>query len=217
MFWQEEQEENTFVVPDDVVDLVFNIDCKTLRNDHAWHLSQAIREILPWFGEQPEHGLHAIQVASSASGWIRPEAPDELLYPSRRTRLKLRLPKEMVAAAQALSGQTLEIDGHTMLIGGSKVQLLSMTDTLYSHHVVAVEDEEEFIDRAVIELTALGLKFSKVLCGKSHTLAAPDAPLLTTTLMVGGLSFPHAVTLQTKGLGSHRFMGCGLFIPCKSI
>ena len=217
MYWQEDQKEDIFVVPDDVVDLVFKIECQTLCNDHTWHLSQAIRELLPWFGDQPEHGLHPIHVAASSSGWVRPQAPEELLYPSRRTRLKLRLPKDMVVAAQALSGQTLDIDGHKMLIGGSKVQLLSMTDTLYSHQVVAVEDEEEFIDHAVSELTEMGLKFSKVLCGKAHTLEASEGQLLTKTLMVGGLSFPHAVTLQIKGLGSNRFMGCGLFIPCKSI
>jgi CRISPR-associated protein Cas6 len=217
VYWQEEQEENQFIVPDDVVDLVFKIECQTLRNDHNWHLSQAIRELLPWFGDQPEHGLHPIHVAASSSGWVRPQTPDELLYPSRRTRLKLRLPKGMVDAAQALSGQTLNIDGHKMAIGGSKIQLLSMTDTLYSHHVAAVEDEEEFIDHAVSELTAMGLKFSKVLCGKSHTLKTSEGSLLTKTLMVGGLSFPHAVTLQVKGLGPNRFMGCGLFIPCKSI
>jgi CRISPR-associated protein Cas6 len=217
VYWQEEQEENQFIVPDDVVDLVFKIECMTLRNDHAWHLSQAIRELLPWFGNQPEHGLHPIHVAASASGWMRPQAPDELLHPSRRTRLKLRLPKERIAAAQTLSGKTLDIDGHKMLIGGSKVQLLSMTDTLYSHQVVAVEDEEEFIRQAVTGLKALGLKFSKVLCGKPHTLETPKSTMLTKTLMVGGLSFPHALTLQINGLGSHRYMGCGLFIPCKSI
>jgi CRISPR-associated protein Cas6 len=217
VYWQEEQEENQFIVPDDVVDLVFKIECMTLRNDHTWYLYKAIKELLPWFGNQPEHGLHPIHVASSASGWVRPEAPDELLHPSRRTRLKLRLPKEKITAAQALSGKTLDIDGHKMLIGGSKVQLLSMTDTLYSHQVVAVEDEEEFIRQSVTGLKALGLKFSKVLCGKTHTLETPKSSMLTKTLMVGGLSFPHALTLQINGLGSHRYMGCGLFIPCKSI
>jgi CRISPR-associated protein Cas6 len=217
MYWQEEQEENTFIVPDDVVDLIFKIECMTLRNDHTWHLSQAIKELLPWFGSQPEHGLHPIHVASSASGWVRPQAPDELLYPSRRTRLKLRLPKEKIADAQTLSGQTLDIDGHKMLIGGNKVQLLSMTDTLYSHQVVALEDEEEFIRQAVTELRAQELKFNKLLCGKTHPLETPKGPMLTKTMMVGGLSFPHALTLQIKGVGSHRSMGCGLFIPCKSI
>ncbi len=217
MYWQDEQAEEIFVVPDDVVDLVFKIRCKSLRNDHTWRLSQAIQEILPWFGDHPEHGLHPIHVASSASGWVRPEEPDELLYPSRRTRLKLRLPQERVEAALTLSGHTLDVDGHKMSIESGKTQLLSTTNTLYAHHVVAVADEEEFIDSAVAELKAMGLKFSKVLCGKNHTLTSPDGPLLTRTLMVGGLSFPDAITLQAQGLGSHRFMGCGLFIPCKSI
>ncbi len=219
MFWQDEQDENLFVVPDDVVDLTFKIECQALRNDHVWQLSQEIKKILPWFGEQPEHGLHAIHVAASSSGWIRPEAPDELLYPSRRTKLKLRLPQERLAAAHALAGQTLDIDGFELHIGKGREQLLSMTNTLYSHFVVTAnpDDEEAFIDHVVAELREMELKFSKVLCGKSHALETPEGPLFTSTLMIGGLSFPHAVTLQIQGLGSHRFMGCGLFIPCKSI
>jgi CRISPR-associated protein Cas6 len=219
MYWQEDQEEEIFAVPDDVVDLVFKIECKALRNDHAWALSGAIQAVLPWFGEQPEQGLHIIHVAESASGWTRPEAPDEIIYPSRRTRLKLRLPKEQVADAQALTGHTLDIDGHGLKVGDSKTQLLGMTNTLYSRYVVSpeAEDDEAFVGRAVEELRSLGLKFSKVLAGKSHVLNSPDGAVFTKTLMVGGLSFPDAVTLQEKGLGPHRDAGCGLFTPCKSI
>ncbi len=219
MYWQEDKEEDIFTVPDDVVDLVFRIECKTLRNDHAWALSRAIRAVLPWFGEQADQGLHIIHVAESASGWVRTEDPNEIIYPSRRTRLKLRLAKEQVADAQALSGHTLDIDGHPLTVGESKIQLLGMTNTLYSRYVVSPqeEDDEAFVERAVAELRALGLKFSKVLAGKSHALESPEGPVYTKTLMVGGLSFPDAVTLQEKGLGLHRSYGCGLFTPCKSI
>ncbi len=219
MYWQEDQEEDIFTVPDDVVDLVFRIECRTLLNDHAWPLFQAVRAVLPWFGDRPEHGLHIIHVAESASGWIRPEAPDEIIYPSRRTRLKLRLPKERIADARTLSGHTLDIDGHPLKVGESKEQLLGMTNTLYSRYVISPSEEEDeaFVQRTVEELRSLGLKFSKVLAGKSHVLNSPEGPVFTKTLMVGGLSFPDAVTLQEKGLGPHRSSGCGLFIPYKSI
>ncbi len=219
MYWQEDQEEDIFTVPDEVVDLVFKIECKSLRNDHAWHLSRAIRAVLPWFGEQPEHGLHIIHVAESASGWVRTEDPNEIIYPSRRTRLKLRLPKARVADAQALTGRTLDIGGHALAVGEGKIQLLGMTNTLYSRYVVSPREEEDeaFVERMVEELRALGLKFSKVLAGKSHTLNSPEGAVFTKTLMVGGLPFPDAVILQQKGLGTHRVAGCGLFTPCKSI
>jgi CRISPR-associated protein Cas6 len=219
MYWQEDHEEDIFTVPDDVVDLAFRIECKSLLNDHAQPLSAAIKEVLPWFGERPEHGLHIIHVAESASGWTRPEAPDELLYPSRRTRLKLRLPKEQVDAAQILTGTTLDVGGHAMRVGEGNIQLLGMTNTLYSRYVVSPqeEDDEAFVERAVEELRSLGLKFSKVLAGKSHALNSADGLVFTKTLMVGGLSFPDAVTLQVMGLGPQRSFGCGLFIPCKSI
>jgi CRISPR-associated protein Cas6 len=219
MYWQEEKKEELFQVPDDVVDVVFRIQCKAIPNDHAWELSQAVKSVLPWFGTEATHGLHLIHVAESGHGWERPQGQDAMLYPSRRTRLKLRLPKERVEAASALVGQTLTVAGNTLELGEFKTQLLAMTNTLYSRYVISpeTEDDETFTARMVKELHALKLKFSKVISGKSHALATPNGPLSTNSLMVGGLSFPDAVELQIRGLGPERSLGCGLFIPYKSI
>lgn len=219
MYWQEEKKEELFRVPDDVVDVAFRIRCKAIPNDHAWELSQAIKSVLSWFGDEVTHGLHLIHVAESGHGWERPQGPDAMLYPSRRTRLKLRLPKECLEAAGALVEQTLRVAGNTMEVGEFKTQLLAMTNTLYSRYVISpeTEDDETFIARMVEELHTLKLKFSKVISGKGHTLTTPDGPLHTKSLMVGGLSFQDAVQLQVHGLGPERSLGCGLFIPYKSI
>ena len=57
MFWEEEKDENTrYVVPDDVVDLVYSINCKCLPLDHAYTFSNAVRAALPWMDDEPQAG-----------------------------------------------------------------------------------------------------------------------------------------------------------------
>jgi CRISPR-associated protein Cas6 len=219
MFWQEEVDEDRFTVPDNVLDLIFKIKRPTLPLDHAWALSEAIHQALPWFPEQANTGLHLIHGAESGNGWERPSGSDELLYLSRRTPLILRLPKSLVEAAENLSNQSLTIDGHRLEIGKSHTRLLSMTTTLYCRHVIAEEgqSEDEFMQQSVDHLKALNLRFKKVLCGKGDSFQTPDGPLLTKSLMVAGLPLDDAVTLQEEGVGPMRSHGFGLFIPHKTV
>ncbi|MCG7897547.1 MAG: hypothetical protein JAY99_10580 [Candidatus Thiodiazotropha lotti] len=219
MFWQEEEDEERFVVPDNVLDLLFKIKCPTLPIDHAWALSQAIQQALPWFADEPNAGLHLIYGADSGNGWERPSGSDQLLYLSRRTPLILRLPNRRVEEAGALTGQTLDIDGHSLEIGKSHTRLLAMTTTLYCRHLIAVEDqsEDEFLQHSVEQLKALKLRFKKVLCGKGEQFDTPDGTLMTKSLMVAGLPLDDAVTLQEEGLGPLRTRGFGLFNPHKTV
>jgi len=218
MYWQEEVNEQQFIVPDRVINLLFQIDCPTLPVDHAWGLSREIQRVLPWFGEEPTEGLHIIHGADSGNGWERPQASDDLLYLSRRVKLVLRLPRARVESAQALSGKTLNPGGHRMAVGKAKPRSLGTTNFLYSRYVVGPQrtGEDEFLDWAVKELTALGVSFKKILCGKSCSLSRGGEKLETRSLLVANLSFQDAITLQESGIGPHRSMGCGLFVPQKS-
>ena len=96
MFWQDESgDRQDFVVPDNIVDVLYAIECRCLPLDHAHALSQALLNALPWLPNEPQAGIHLIHVAESGNGWYRPEDPDnEVLVVSRRTRMALRLPKE---------------------------------------------------------------------------------------------------------------------------
>ncbi len=219
MFWQDEQAEATYQVPDDVLDISFGIDCNTLPVDHAYALAAAIEEILPWFSEEPEAGLHLIHGGASMNGWQRPEDADELLLLSKRSKLRLRLPKHRVDDASLLCGRILEVAGHVIEIGKYKTQLLGKTDTLLSRYIVSdvKEGEEAFTERMLFELRAMGLEFTKIISGMDHTLAGPDGPINAKSLLVSGLSIHSAIQLQIKGIGPHRNMGFGLFIASKSI
>jgi CRISPR-associated protein Cas6 len=219
MYWQEDVQKEFFTVPEDVVDVSFHIDCRTLPVDHAYALSAAVRSALPWFGEDPTDGLHLIHVADSGNGWERPSHAFALLHPSRRTRLVLRLARHRVENARALSGQTLDVAGNTMVVGEGKVVPLSPVATLYARYIAGPEgqEEEQFIAEAVQQMRAMGLHFKKVLAGKQHHFDTPDGPIYVRSLMVADLSPPDAVTLQERGLGPYRTLGCGLFIAHKSI
>ncbi len=219
MYWQEEEDQEYYAVPDDIVDVVFGIECQMLPVDHAYGLSAGIRSLLPWFEEEEAAGVHLIHGADSGNGWERPEEAGEMLYLSRRTKLTLRLPKGRVQDARALSGQTIEVSGCRIHVKEGKSRLLAVSTTVYSRYVVTDPDqgEEAFLEQAIKELRARGMRFKKILCGKENALAMPEGALTTRSVLVGDLPVDDAVNLQQVGLGTHRKMGCGLFIPHKPV
>jgi CRISPR-associated protein Cas6 len=218
MFWQESHEE-VRGVPDDVVDVVYQIDCRALPVDHAWALSQAVRTVLPWLEDEPFAGVHPIHVADSGNGWMRPTNAGDLLCLSRRTKLVLRLPRQRIEAAQALVGRQLDVAGHALRVDQSTLRPLSPITTIFSRYVVSAEgmDETAFLQNAVRELDALVVRPKKMLCGLEKVIATPDRPVHTRSLMITDLTQQESVALQQHGLGPLRHLGCGLFIPHKDI
>ena len=222
MHWQTEDVGiDQFAIPGDVIDLQFSITCKVLPVDHAHALSIAIQKALPWFADDETAALHMIHGADSGNGWERPEATDDVIYLSRRTKLILRLSSDRLDDAMKLVGQRLDIAGNEMKINKADVRQLNVTTSLYSRHMAAEpgEDEDAFLRRIINDLYAMQLKFKKILCGKEHSINTPAGVLVTRSLLVGDLSFDDAITLQQRGIGekSHKKLGCGLFIAHKTV
>jgi CRISPR-associated protein Cas6 len=221
MFWTEEKDAIAeYIVPDDVLDVAFTIKCQTLPVDHAWALSSRLLEVLPWLDEEEQAGVHLIHGAASGNGWYRPEeTPNALLHLSRRARLRLRLPRHRLNDARKLSGKTLDICGHALRVGESEAHRLNPLPTLFSRYVITREavEEEEFLQQAMDHLIKLDIDCRKLLCGITHTLAFPEGPVFTRSLMVAELTQEHSIRLQQAGLGEGRRLGCGLFIPHKGI
>lgn len=221
MYWNDDSKKTPgYVVPDDIVDVSFAIRCPTIPLDHAHALSTELMRALPWLKSEAGAGVHLIHGAASGHGWFRPEdTASEFLHLSRRTRLRLRVPAHYLDEARQLSGNTLDIDGHPLEIGKSDVHLLSSLPTLFARYVIADSstDEEQFLGEAMQALTALGIRSRKMLCGITHSLAFPDGPVFTRSLMVADLEPEQSVHLQQAGLGEGREFGCGLFIPHKGI
>lgn len=222
MHWQIEDDDGSqVVVPENVVDMQFNIDCKTLPVDHAHTLSAAIQQALPWFAEDETATLHLIHGADTGNGWERPEDSDDVIYLARRTKLVLRVSGERVDDTISLTGQTLDVVGNAIIVGEASKRLLSITTSLYSRHVVVEpgEDEEAFLQRIIAEMRDMGLQFKKVLCGKEHALQLPEGELATRTMLVADIGFDDSIRLQERGVGAkrHKKLGCGLFIAHKTV
>ena len=221
MYWNDETDRKpAFVVPDDVVDLAFRVNCPVLPLDHAHALSSALLQELPWLAEEPHAGLHLIHGAASGNGWYRPEeVADAVLHLSRRTRMRLRLPQHRLDDARELSGKRLDIDGHPLEIGNSEVYLLSSLATLFARYVVTEQskDEATFLGEAAEQLQAMDIPARKLLGGITHSLDFPGGPVFTRSLMVADLEPEHSVRLQQVGIGEGRIFGCGLFLPHKGI
>lgn len=220
MFWTEKEADKTYVVPDDIVDLAFKISCKCLPLEHSNALSKALLQQLPWLAEEQSAGIHLIHGAESGNGWIRPEdTANELLYLSKRTRMTLRLPQERVEQAKELTGVSLDIAGHSLEVGDASVKLLSTSSTIFSRYVVSSENEPEdqFLKRVYTDLKKMGVDINKILCGKSHALNTEEGSLFTRSVMLAELGQEDSVKVQQQGLGPHRILGCGLFIPHKGI
>jgi len=219
MYWQETKETERYIVPDDIVDVVYNIQCRCLPVDHAYALSEAVARALPWFADEEHAGLHTIHVAESGNGWMRPDRADELLHLSRRTKLTLRLPKHRIDDAGKLTGQTLDVAGNSLQVEKSAVKPLSSITTVFSRYVVTRDgaDENAFLQDAMAQIGAMGIRPRKMLCGMERVIATPDRLIHTRSLMLADLTVEEAVKLQQQGLGEDRKLGCGLFIPHKGI
>lgn len=220
MFWQEDDDKSlAYVVPNEVLDISFAIHCKRLPVDHAWVLSQAIQTALPWFSAEPLAGIHTIHVADSGNGWERPTATQWLL-PSRRTRLLLRIPQQRFTAVQALTGQTLMLADTPLIVGASKIKPFTPAAVLFARYVLSTTDESEpaFLQRMAAEIKQVAdFKIKKMLCGKTYTLNTPQGALCTRHLMLADIDQETSICLQQQGLGGGQQLGCGLFLPHKSI
>ena len=220
MFWQEDDDKTTRD-QSDVIDLLFDIQCREIPVDHAHALSSALREHLPEIGPESTIGVHTIHVAGSQNGWERPEfSRNERLLTSRRTKLTLRVPREKAGEIrEQLHGKRLRLEDCEITIGKAKEKELSKQGTIFSRYVQCLPDEEEmdFLQRVAGELQQHGIRIRKALCGKTTMVYTPEGEVATRSLMLADLKRDESLLLQEVGLGPGREMGLGIFIPHKGI
>jgi CRISPR-associated protein Cas6 len=221
MFWQEDDDNNDAEqLTEDVQDLLFSIECKTLPLDHGFVLSQQIQQHIPWIADEPLAAIHQIHVAESANGWMRPDDPDQdVLCVSRRTKMTIRLPKSRHEDVQHLIGKTLDIQGHILKVGDFRTRKLSRLTTLFARYVDTdgTEDETIFLNNMAQKLREMGIQIKKMMSGRLLTHETPDGIVLTRKLMVSDLDVAQSLMLQEQGIGDKQLMGLGIFIPHKGI
>ena len=220
MFWQEKPKDKSFEASNDVVDLCFKLECKTLPLDHAWALSSVLNDVAPWLRNTKHSAIHLIHGAESGNGWIRPDNPEnEVLHLSHRTRFTLRLHRNNLAQAEELIGLKLDIDGHPLHIKEFKLQLLVPHTTVFSRYIVTPGElgEDDFLNLVAPHIQAQGIHIKKMMGGLPHTFKTPQGSLTTRSLMLSDLEKEESIRLQQNGIGDHQLLGMGVFLPHKDI
>ena len=166
-YWTESELEKAKPVKPVVVDVVFKIRGRQVAADHAFALSKALTNELPWLGTEREVSIHLIHGAQSANGWCKPD-DSGIIELSGRTRLIIRVPHTRLEDAKALIGASLNLDEHKIEILDAKPRPLSANSTVFAHHVRSPDgtnSEPAFLASAAHWLEDLGITPKKMLCG----------------------------------------------------
>jgi CRISPR-associated protein Cas6 len=192
---------------DTVVEAVFPLEGKALPRDHAQALRNALAEQLPWLHEDAGVGIHPLKLVSGS---------ESLALLSQRTRLILRVNANRLNDLKALGGVELDVAGHGLRLGAVHLRALQPLATLYAYRVSATNaDESEFMQAMEAELAALAIAGERV-CGKRQSMRVDGLEMTTFSMMLHALVPEQSLRLQQHGLGPHRLLGCGLFVPHKS-
>lgn len=217
MYWQEDIKEEHFTVPDKIQDAVFNIQCKVLPIDHSYLLSKALLNVLPWL-KDVNTGIHDIGVADG-NGWEQ-NRETGFFYPSRRSKLILRLPKERLTDLKPLINKTLKIGDYKLKVTKQlKSKPMSDMQVLFAKNVACKEElnEEEFLKNSFNQLMEIGIHAKKMMAGLERNISTSGGNIHTRSLMLASLTKSESVILQEQGIGGYRLLGCGIFIPQKDI
>ena len=187
-----------------MLDIAFEIlECDAPARDCESSLADALEAALPWLADEPDAGVHRLNLA----------AGNEPLL-SRRTRLTLRVPRARAAAVEALSGRVLAVQPGMLRLGRAHRRELLAHGTLYAHLVASDEDDEQdFLAEVGAGLAALSVS-CRPICGRRAVLAA--GTVRGFSLMLDGLPGASAMRVLEAGLGPHRRLGCGIFVPHRS-
>ncbi|BBB22623.1 conserved hypothetical protein [Abyssogena phaseoliformis symbiont OG214] len=217
MFWQENAKKEHFTLPETIQDAVFNIHARILPIDHGFLLAQALLKQLPWLDEVGA-GIFNISVADG-NGWMQ-NHEDGFYYPSKRSKLTIRVPKNKLNKVRQLLGKTLDLGEYQIdIIKSLKPKLLSDMPVLFAKSIACGKEmsEEDFLQVAFERLKILGISVKKMMVGLENNIKTDTSTIHTRSLMVADLKKDESVLLQKKGLGDYRLLGCGLFIPHKDI
>jgi CRISPR-associated protein Cas6 len=217
-YWQEEDPNETFQVPDDVFDVAFKLVGSRLAVDHAQSLANAVCAKLS-ADSHSQIGIHQVRVAESGNGWERPSSAGEMLHLSRRTKLVLRVNQGVYEDVLRLSDSELEIDGQLLKVGVGGIRKLSLITTLFSHGIACDEAQAEgdFLADIASASEKMEIKVKKMICGRTHSIRSDKGSVFTRALMVANLTAEESVLLQQNGIGGSRLFGCGLFVPHRGI
>jgi CRISPR-associated protein Cas6 len=192
------------------VDLAFPIHADKggqIAADYALMLAQCVSRILPWWITEPNVGVHPLKGLSACGGaWLV----------GGRAHLTLRVPECRVSDCEEMVGQVIDLDV-SLRLGAPRARSLLAHPVVYSACVsTGSSDEAGFVGHVRSSLDERGISGQEIV-GKQSALRASGGPVVGFSLMIAGLSLDDSLLVQEQGLGLHRSLGCGIFVPHRSI
>jgi CRISPR-associated protein Cas6 len=189
-------------------DIAFPVAGDMIARDYPVALYRALAERLPWLDEEPVAGVHP----------LRGLTPCHLgMLVGGRTRLVLRVPEHRAEACEALQGAELRVPATLRLGRASRRELLPYPVLHTRLAVTGAQDEAAFVNEVGDELTTLGIDCDTIVGRRGELRLDAEATLVGYSLMLHGLSPANALVAQEHGVGRQRKLGCGLFVPHRSV
>jgi CRISPR-associated protein Cas6 len=197
------------------IDLSFMLTgTNPIAADHGYALYGAISRVL----EDKVHaengvGIHPVRGRQLGNRQL-------MLMPW--STLTLRVPDDQIAAMLPLAGQALRLRDASVRVGVPTVRALVPTSVLRSRLVnIKVANirpeattEQQFAGAVRRQLASLGIsEAANVTVGKRRTMRVKERELVGYEVMVEALTAEESITLQERGIGGKRHMGCGVFVP----
>lgn len=189
------------------LDLSYGVSGANLARDYPQPLYRALLQVAPWLEDEPHAGVHPLRGLTPCA--------DSLLI-GGRAQLVLRVPLGRAGACGSLPGRTLALP-QPIQLGALRARDLLAYPVLHARLVVTgAEDEAQFAADVARALAELGL-ICETIIGRRSALQLANRQTTGFSLMLHGLSAADSLLAQTHGIGRHRKLGCGLFIPHKSV
>ena len=189
-------------------DFAFAVAGDVIERDYPAQLYRALVTLLPWLEDEPLAGVHPMRGLTPC--------PSGLLV-GGRTSIVLRVPDHRATACAALQGADLKLPA-PLHVGQARRRELLPYPVLHSKLVITgAEDETEFLQNVHAGLEALGIDCTTIVGRRGQLKIDDRQTLVGYSLMLHGLSEAHSLLAQEHGIGLQRKLGCGLFVPHKSV
>ena len=198
------------------VDLSFALHSPSaIPSDHSYLVYSAVSRMLPDAHQADGYGIHPIGGRQLGGRTLRL---------TEHSRLVIRTEAEQIARFLPLVGKELRILDRGVRVGVPQVRSLIPAAAVRSRLVtIKLPDmatqtagvaSETFRAAALRKLAEIGISTKAVLSlGKRRTLRIKDKEVVGYEVLVEALTAEESITIQERGLGGRRHMGCGLFVP----
>ena len=198
------------------VDVAFPLAGERVPIEHGYGLFGAMCRVLGDLHGAPWLSVHPIRGVSTGDGMLGLRA--------HNLALRLRVDPAELLRVLPLAGSTLNIEGHPVMVGTSRVFALEPAGELAARMVIIKNgvEREEFEGCLQRKLEAMGGSAEVEIPTRPTLSAGPHEDgrrvlrirgqyIVGYPVILRGLSAEHSLRVQALGIGGRQRFGCGVF------